>query len=270
MTTDPDLGRLLLVCSVAAFGLLGEIWDASNELFDGISDAAEVRCAYLLGGGEPDRARLSAYKSIMVITFAALFLTSLIYIAGDDLPTWLTNDPALQHILRGLLPLFGIGNFVMGLDTMGWTLLGSQGRYRLATIIVCLVSWTVTLPLAALFTVHFKVNLEGQMAAFIIGYLVTGIIHFYYVFCSDWYALSKTVMEDNEAALLITEVHMDAHPSSTNSSTTPPRLPSQSLSSTSTSAASQGSPMFPMEVSSGSSAKARPSRLPQLPEETTQ
>jgi len=83
----------------------------THELIDGFADASEVRCAFLLGSGQPDRAKLSAYKSMMIVTFAALFLTSFIYMVGDDLPTWLTNDPALQSILRCLLPLFGLGEF---------------------------------------------------------------------------------------------------------------------------------------------------------------
>lgn len=126
---------------VAAWGILGEIWTAIHKLIDGLADAAEVRCAYLLGSGQPERAKLAAYKAMFLVLFAALFLTSILFFAGEDLPTWLTSDPALQHLLQQIIPLFGIGNFVMSIDTMAWTLIGSQGRYRLATTIVAVSSW---------------------------------------------------------------------------------------------------------------------------------
>ena len=88
--------------------MLDTIFSGTHELIDGLADAAEVRCAFLLGSGDPTRAKVSAYKSMYVVFFAAFFLTSLIYMAGEDLPTWMTSDPALQRLLSDLLPTFGI------------------------------------------------------------------------------------------------------------------------------------------------------------------
>jgi Na+-driven multidrug efflux pump len=118
---------------------------------------------------------------------------------GDDLPVLLTNDPTLQHILKDLLPMFGLGNASMALGTMAWTLLGAQGRYQLATITVGLVSWFVTLPLGVFFSFYLKINLQGQTSAVVIGYMLSGAIHAYFLFRSDWVALSKKVMDDNES-----------------------------------------------------------------------
>lgn len=119
--------------------------------------------------------------------------------AGEDLPTWLTNDPTLQHLLTDLIPMFGLGNAGMTIGTMFWTLLGAQGRYRLATVVVGIISWTITLPFAAICSVWLKVGLEGQTAAVVIGYLVSGGIHAYFIFRSDWVALSNSVMDDNDS-----------------------------------------------------------------------
>jgi Na+-driven multidrug efflux pump len=109
----------------------------------------------------------------------------------------LTNDPTLQKLLKELLPMFGLSNASMALTTMAWTLLGAQGRYRLATVVVGLVSWTVTLPLAAFYSVYLEMDLQGQTSALVIGYLLAGMIHAYYLFRSDWAAMSKNVMDDN-------------------------------------------------------------------------
>lgn len=182
---------------MAAWGIFGTIWDAVNELIDGIADASEIRCAFLLGSDQPERARLSAHKSLMIGVFTALFITSILFMCGEDLPTWLTNDPTLQHLLRDLLPMFGIGNAAACVGCMSWTLLGAQGRYRLATVVVFFVSWFFTLPLAAVFSVHLNLTLEGQTAAVCLGYFIAGAIHTYYLFRSDWVQLSFIVMDDN-------------------------------------------------------------------------
>ena len=229
---------------VATWGILDTIWSGTHELIDGIADASEVRCAFLLGSGDPTRAKVSAYKSMLLCVFSGFYLTSLIYLFGDDLPTWLTSDAALQKLLRDLLPLFGLGNLVMALDTMTWTLLGSQGRYRLATIIVCLASWIVTIPLAVLFSVHLHVNLQGQMTGFIIGYIVMGITHSYFLFCSDWEKLSVQVMADHEAAQQMFE---EAAMTVTSNSTPVASIPASTASA---SATSRGPPVFPVEVAS--------------------
>lgn len=123
---------------------------------------------------------------------------------------------------------------VMALDTMAWTLIGSQGRYRLATVIVCLVSWFVTLPFAALFSLAWNVNLEGQMTAFITGYLCMGVAHSYCLLTSNWDKLSETVMESQEAELLL--LRDDDAPNN--------NKPSKSTSS----ATGLGSRQFPMDV----------------------
>lgn len=190
---------LFLDSLVAAWGILGVLWDAIEQLTEAVADASEVRCAFLLGSGQPEKAKRSAYKSILMGVFLSLFLTSLVFMAGNDLATWFTNDPALQHIIQDLIPLFGIGNITLTMGTICWTLLGSQGRYRLATFVAFIASWFVTLPLAALFNFELKINLQGQTAAIVIGYMVSGTINAYFLFRSDWEALSKAVMKTNEA-----------------------------------------------------------------------
>lgn len=205
LLTDGEWEILTLFASflgpaeVAAWGIFGTIWDAVNMLIDGIADASEVRCAFLLGCDKPVKARLSAYKSFMIGVFTSLFTTSLLYILGDDLPKMLTNDPTLQVLLHDLIPMFGLGNATMTLGTMSWTLLGAQGRYRLATVIVCIVSWVVTLPLAAICSIWLEFSLQGQTAAVVIGYMISGTIHAYFLFRSDWAALSQKIMGDNDS-----------------------------------------------------------------------
>ena len=107
-----------------------------------------------------------------------------------------------------------------------WTFLGSQGRYRLATYVAAVSSWFVTLPLAALFTFQLDINLQGQTAAVVIGYMVGGSLNTYYLFRSDWEGLSETVQQANENELQDDEpTEPDIDEAAETSVASPPILP---------------------------------------------
>jgi len=161
---------------VAAWGLLGTLWDALELVTEAVADAAEVRTAYLLGAGQPAQAKLSSYKSIYLAIFCALFISSVLFIGGEDVPTWLTSDPTLQRMTAELMPLFGIGNIALTIGTMSWTLVGCQNRYALSTAVGFAGSWFVTIPLAAILTIGLDMDLQGQTAAVVIGYMVSGTV----------------------------------------------------------------------------------------------
>lgn len=126
---------------MATWNLLGTVWDVLEDVTESSADACETRVAAHLGAGRPQKARISAYKSIYLGVFFSSFLSSCLFILGDDLPLWLTKDPTLQSMLRDLIPLFGIGNMGLTMGTIAWTAVGAQGRYRLATGVGLASSW---------------------------------------------------------------------------------------------------------------------------------
>jgi multidrug resistance protein, MATE family len=195
---------------VAAWSLLGTLWGAIEALTAAIGDAAEVRCSFLLGCGKPTHAHVSAYKSMLISTIVSLLVTSILFTLGEDVAIWLTGDPVLQKLMVDLLPLIGLGNIMMTVGTTSWTLLGSQGRYRLATTVACSGSWLVTLPLAALASVALNLNLEGQTAAVVLGYMTSGTINAYYLFRSDWEAISQGVIDSHYTEELTRDPSKDA------------------------------------------------------------
>lgn len=93
----------------ASWAILSFVWDTFEATTEGIGDAAEVRCAYHLGKNRPDRAKRSSYKSIHLAAILALIATAIVLLMRDDIPTWLTSDPTLQHMLAQQIPLIGIG-----------------------------------------------------------------------------------------------------------------------------------------------------------------
>lgn len=144
------------------------------------------------------RAKLSAYKSLCIGILLASVLASLLWTSADYLPSWLTEDSKLQSLVGNTLPILGIGIISLTIGGLCWTIVGAQGRYRLATAVVCFASWFFTLPLSALSSMFFRFDLKSQIAAAIAGYTVSGTINMYLMFRSDWESLSKAVIAANE------------------------------------------------------------------------
>jgi Na+-driven multidrug efflux pump len=183
---------------VAAWGILGSLWETFETLCKGIGDGGEVRCAYHLGNGNPGMAQISAYKSILLSICASFFFTSFLFITGQNLAIVFTSDPALQNMIVELLPLLGVGNIFLTAGCVSWALVGAQARYRLATLIALVSSWGITLPLAAFMTYVLHLNLQGITAAVVIGYSFTCTALNYVLLRSDWERISKHVVELND------------------------------------------------------------------------
>lgn len=180
-----------------AWGILGTIWDLLENITQSIADASEVRVALLLGSSKPALAKKSAYKSVFIGFVYSLFATSILFIMGDALPKWFTTSETIQSILAELIPLFGLGNITLTMGTMAWTLVGAQGRYRLATFVGSAGSWLITIPMSAILTLIFRINLQGQTAAVVIGYMVSGTVLNAILIRSNWTKLSHQVVEYN-------------------------------------------------------------------------
>jgi hypothetical protein len=217
---------------VVAWGILGTVWNALGEVIGAVADSAEARCTFLLGIGEPLRAKLSSYKSIFIGFVFSTVVTSCILIAGEDFPTWVTRDPVLQNIVADLIPLLAIGNIALGMNTMSSTLVGSQGRNRLATTVGVAAIWLVSIPLTALFSIVLNIDLQGQTAAVAIGSMVSSTLNTYILLQSDWDGFSRQAManiaNDQADPNDVTD-DADASVSSSSSSSSSSSAPSPSV-----------------------------------------
>lgn len=180
---------------VAAWGVLGTLWEAFESVTEGVADGGEIRVSYHLGAGNPRMAKKASYKAILFGVFVGCFFTSMIFILGEDLAVWFTSDVMLQRMIADLLPYLGIGNITMTAGIVAWGLVGAQGRYRLATTVAFISSWLITLPVAAIFTYALNFDLKALTSAVVIGYAVTNTVLVYVLIRSDWVRLSKIVME---------------------------------------------------------------------------
>lgn len=183
---------------VIAWALLGVVWNVLEASTEGIGEAAAVRVAYHLGTGNPNKAMLSSYKSCFVAVVQALLVTSVLFMIGKNLATWLTTDVTLQNMVNDVIPLVGLGNIVMSYALICWNLVGAQGRYRLATSVILLSRWLVTVPIAAVFAYALTLDLSGTMAAIVVGFDTASMALAYVLLRSDWKRLSH-MMQDISA-----------------------------------------------------------------------
>jgi len=87
-------------------------------------------------------ARKSSFKSMLFGAIFGISLTSIFFLVfQDEIPEWLTNDETLRNMLLSLIPVASICNVATTIGMILWSLLGAQGRYRLASLIKFLAGW---------------------------------------------------------------------------------------------------------------------------------
>lgn len=197
------IASLVGPAEAAAWGILGEVWSALEELTFAWGDAAEVRCATLLGAGRAQAAEISTHKSLAFGTTGAIFASLLLLACTNTLPGWITHDDVLKSMVRQLIPFISLGNITLTLGTLSWQLIGAQTRYSLATAVQFIGSWLVTLPLAVLSSFYFNWNLTGLVSSVVIGNMVSGMMNFTILCCTDWERraakiLAKNALEEEE------------------------------------------------------------------------
>ena len=134
--------------------------------------------------------------------FGALWTFTFFILSEDHLREWFTSDSTLQYMMLDLVPMACIANITMSIGMLCWSLLGAQGRYRLATLITFLSGWLVTVPLGAIFVYACNFDLSGLVAAVSIGYSVSGTVLMYLLVRTNW---DKRIAKVRRATSLVWE-----------------------------------------------------------------
>jgi Na+-driven multidrug efflux pump len=95
---------------VAAWAILGQIWDLLYHTTCGIADSGEIRVANHLGDGRPKLAQMSAYKSLLLGMIIATITSTVYFLLQRRLPGWFTHDETLIAMLQELVPFVGVAN----------------------------------------------------------------------------------------------------------------------------------------------------------------
>ena len=184
--------------TVAAWALLGCLWELLEASTEGIGEAASVRVAYFLAIAKPLLAKTLSYKVIYFAVIEALLLTSIWFVTGKYLVILLTNDPTLQHLINNVVAVIGLANVTMAFSQILWSLTGAQGRYRESMIAMFSSRWLVTIPVAAVSIFAKKLDLNAVSGSLVVGYATAACALAYFVVRSDWEGLSRQMQEEQD------------------------------------------------------------------------
>ena len=183
----------------AAWAILGvTVWEVLTALTEGLGEAASIRLAFSFGSGRPDVAQTLSRKVLYLALVQGVLVTALLYLFGRLIAAGLSAEPVLQHLLYNALPLLGLANIALNLSQAGWSVVGAQGRFRLATLLVWTCTWCVAIPMALVAVFGFELDdvsaLAGSLA---VGYASASSALTYVVLRSDWMRISQSLLELN-------------------------------------------------------------------------
>jgi len=173
------------------------IWDVFTDWIRGVTFAASLRCEALLALNKKELAKTSSLKTVWLATVLSLIATCCLTFAGGSLPKGVSKDETLQSLLADLMPLLGIGVVISSLGVLSWQLLAAQCRNHVASFVVWLSTWFVTIPMATTCSVHLLMDLQGQMTAVILGLLLSSIVNFYAFYTFSWGESLKETATDH-------------------------------------------------------------------------
>eukprot|EP00526_Cylindrotheca_closterium_P004694 CAMPEP_0113619750 /NCGR_PEP_ID=MMETSP0017_2-20120614/10041_1 /TAXON_ID=2856 /ORGANISM="Cylindrotheca closterium" /LENGTH=777 /DNA_ID=CAMNT_0000529355 /DNA_START=205 /DNA_END=2538 /DNA_ORIENTATION=- /assembly_acc=CAM_ASM_000147 len=192
--------RYLGPAEVATWCLLGAVWDVLEAFTEGIGEAAAIQVAFLLAAAQPERARKLSFSILYLGLVQSLLITSALFMSGRHLAMLLTTDNTMQHMVNDAITLLGFANVAMSFSQVGWSLIGAQGRFRLATSVMFFSRWLVTIPVALVTIFVFFLDLSAISGCLIVGYSTASCVLTFIVIRSDWDRLANLMQQMNNAS----------------------------------------------------------------------
>mmetsp|Transcript_6151 Transcript_6151/g.17474 ORF Transcript_6151/g.17474 Transcript_6151/m.17474 type:complete len:280 (+) Transcript_6151:2045-2884(+) len=154
---------------------------------------------YLLSSGCVDRAKNLSYGVIYMAVVQSVLITSVLYMSGQYLTVVLVPDTDVRRITNDAIAMFGFAHVIMSYSRITWSLVGSQGRFRLATFVVFFSRWLVTMPCALICIYGFRLNLSAVSGSLVVGYATACSFLTIIVLKTDWQRVSRVMQIMNQA-----------------------------------------------------------------------
>lgn len=194
--------RHLGTAEVAAWALLGAFWDFFEALTEGIGEAAANQVTYLLSVGRVECAKKLSYGAIYMAVTQSVLVTSALYMSGQYLAVLFSCNPAIQHMMNNSIILIGLANVIMAFSQIAWSLIGAQGRFRLATFVIFFSRWMVTMPCALVCIYVFGFDLNAVSGSLVVGYATACCALTVIVLRSDWDRLAPLMQVMNQPLVI--------------------------------------------------------------------
>jgi hypothetical protein len=193
--------RHLGPAEVATWALLGAFWDVLEALTEGIGEAAANQVAFLLSVGLVERAKKLSHSVVYMAVVQAFLITSALYITGQYLAVLFTADPTIQHLMNNTIAMIGFANIIMSSAQITWSLVGAQGRFRLATLCIFFSRWLVCMPCALISIYTFYLDLNAVSGSMVVGYAISTSTLTFVLLKSDWERLASMMHDVNQSSL---------------------------------------------------------------------
>jgi Na+-driven multidrug efflux pump len=102
-------------------------------------------------------------------------------------------------LLNSALTFLGLANIALTFSRVCWSLIGAQGRFRTATMVMLLSRWLVALPVAFVCIFGLFLDLNAVVAAVAVGYATACCALACILFRSDWERLTQDIQDLNIA-----------------------------------------------------------------------
>ena len=172
--------RYLGPAEITAWCVLRVLWNCTTSWLSALSYNEAVRSeSHVKNNRGHDQ------KTLAIVFLLSLVTSTVVLLAGYNLPESVTDDELLQGLLNDLLPFLGIGIVVTGVFATSWNILSAKGEIRLATFVMWLTTWFITIPLATICTIHLRIDLQGQTLALLLGSMLSGSTYLFSHFSSQ-------------------------------------------------------------------------------------
>ncbi|EJK65452.1 hypothetical protein THAOC_13678, partial [Thalassiosira oceanica] len=111
-----------------------------------------------------------------------------------------TDVEQISDMLMDLILLVGIANIVMVVGSTAYTILCSQNRANLATVMYTTLSFTATMPLSTYFVYTKGYDLQSVVFSLIVGYSLSSVVLVVIVLTTNWTKCSEAVVRSADAA----------------------------------------------------------------------
>lgn len=190
---------------VAAFFLIGTIWDFFFSITSGITGAAQIRVAQNLGECNVGKAEESALRSIGIVGC----LTGMAALIGMSLrhfiSTSFASDEATISVINDTLPIILFGTFADGFGSVAGGIVEGQGRFQLTSSVAVAQTLFLAVPLSALMTYVLDFGVQGIASALVMAYLTSGTYILIQVFSSNWELYSDACQKHDG---ILTEIEL--------------------------------------------------------------
>jgi Na+-driven multidrug efflux pump len=183
---------------VAAWTLLGSIWNVFEYFPGGFTTAAGICVTWHLGKGNPGMAKISAYKCMLYSTLSTTIISVIFVSLRDTIVTFYTDVTVIQDMLGDLILMVGIANVVMVVGVVAYSILCAQGRTNIATGTYVVLSFVTTLPLCVFFVYVKGYDLQSLVFALIVGYCLSSLVLMVFLLTSNWASYSKAVIRKSQ------------------------------------------------------------------------